>query len=245
MKRCLHNVEILLAVSLLCFGCGNLPGRPAPNAIPTNPDDVTDFTVLYEKNCSGCHGRNGSGGPALPLADPVYLAIADESIMMKVAKNGIAGTCMPAFAKSAGGLLTDKQVEIIVKGIRQRHANPNLLAGITPPPYSETKIGEVSRGPEVYKTFCASCHGPDGKGGSKAGSIVNGSFLALLTNQELRTLTIVGRPDLNAPDWRNDLPGKPMSDQDISDIVAWLASQRPKYPGRPFAAPAKSGGEGQ
>jgi cytochrome c oxidase cbb3-type subunit III len=246
MKRWPHNFAILSVVLLTCVGCSSLPGRPSPNAIPVNPDDVTDFTVLYEQNCSGCHGRAGQGGgPALSLADPVYLAIADESVMKKVAANGIAGTSMAAFAKSAGGLLTNKQVDLIVEGIRQRYAKPNILAGITPPPYAATKPGDSTRGTEVYKTFCASCHGPVGKGGAKASSIVNGSFLALLTDQELRTLTIVGRPDLHAPDWRNDVPGKPMSDQDISDVVAWLASQRPKYPGRPFAAPTKPGGEDQ
>ena len=86
----------------------------------------------------------------------------------------------------------------------------------------------------MYETFCSSCHGPDGKGGAKASSIVDGTFLALLTDQELRTLVIVGRPDLGAPDWRNNVPGKPMSSQEISDVVAWLSAQRPQFPGRPY-----------
>ena len=38
-----------------------------------------------------------------------------------------------------------------------------------------------------------------GRGGEKASSIVNGSFLALLNDQELRTIVIVGRPELGAP----------------------------------------------
>ena len=45
---------------------------------------------------------------------------------------------------------------------------------------------------------------------------------------------IVGRPDLGAPDWRNNVPGTPMSAQDVSDVVAWLASQRTKFPGQPY-----------
>jgi cytochrome c oxidase cbb3-type subunit 3/ubiquinol-cytochrome c reductase cytochrome c subunit len=39
------------------------------------------------------------------------------------------------------------------------------------------------------------------------------------------------------PDWRNDVAGQPMSDQEITDVVAWLSSQRPKTPGQPYAAP--------
>jgi len=72
---------------------------------------------------------------------------------------------------------------------------------------------------------------------------VNGSFLALLTDQELRTLVIVGRPELGAPDWRENISGKPMSPQQISDVVAWLSSQRPQFPGQPFPNTPKSTGE--
>jgi len=37
---------------------------------------------------------------------------------------------------------------------------------------------------------------------------------------------IVGRRDLGKPDWRANLPNHPLSPQDISDLVAWLAAQR-------------------
>lgn len=238
-----YNLATLAAALVLCSGCSSAPGRPAPNSLPVDPDNVTDFTVLYRANCSGCHGADAKGGAALALGDPVYLAIVDDDTVRKIVTNGIPGTSMAAFAKSAGGMLTDNQVDIIVRGIRQRHSNPSVLAGLAPPPYKAGEAGDAQRGAAVYATFCSSCHGTDGKGGAKASSIVDGSFLALLTDQELRTLVIVGRPDLNAPDWRNDVPGKPMSSQEISDVVAWLAAQRPQFPGRPYPAVAPAGGE--
>jgi len=46
---------------------------------------------------------------------------------------------------------------------------------------------------------------------------------------------IAGRPDIGHPDWRNDKPGKPMSDQNVSDIVHYLASLRTSTPGQPYA----------
>lgn len=238
-----YNLSTLAATLFLCVGCSNAPGRPAPSAIPVDPDDLSDFATLYKSNCSGCHGADAKGGAALALGDPVYLAIIDDDTIRKIATNGIPGTSMAAFAKSAGGMLTDKQVDIIARGIRQRYASPSALAGVTVPPYKGTEAGDAKRGAEVYATFCSSCHGPDGQGGAKASSIVDGSFLALLTDQELRTLVIVGRPDLGAPDWRNDVPGKPMSPQEISDVVAWLASQRRQFPGRPYPAVAQAAGE--
>ena len=60
----------------------------------------------------------------------------DEAAFRKVVTDGVAGTSMPAFAKSAGGMLTDDQVDIIIRGIRERYSKPNALAGLTPPPYT-------------------------------------------------------------------------------------------------------------
>jgi len=237
------SILVLLATLLTFTGCANLPGRPSESSIPVDPDNVTDFTLLYGKNCSGCHGREAKGGAALSIGDPVYLAFADDATLRKVVTNGVAGTSMPAFAKSAGGMLTDDQVEVIIRGIRERYSKPGSLAGVTPPPYTVSEPGDATRGAAVYETFCSSCHGPAGKGSPKASSIVDGAFLALLTDQELRTLVIVGRPDLGAPDWRNNVPGKPMSSQEISDVVAWLSAQRPQFAGRPYPNAPKPAGE--
>jgi mono/diheme cytochrome c family protein len=210
---------------------------------PVVPSEVTDFKVLYGQNCAGCHGDNGKGGAAISLADPVYLVIADDTVVRHATADGISGTSMPAFAQSAGGMLTDKQVDALVQGMRQRWAQPDILRGANPPPYSASEPGDVSLGSVAYAQFCSSCHGAGGRGGQKASSIVDGSFLALLNDQELRTIVIVGRPELGAPDWRANVPGKPMSPQDVSDVVAWLASQRAKFPGQPYSTSGKSTGE--
>jgi hypothetical protein len=50
-----------------------------------------------------------------------------------------------------------------------------------------------------------------------------------VSNQHLRITVIVGLPGLGAPDWRADVPGKPMSHQDVSDVVAWLTAARPQF----------------
>jgi mono/diheme cytochrome c family protein len=150
---------------------------------------------------------------------------------------------MPAFAKSEGGMLTDKQIDGIVRGIRERWSKPDVLRGVNPPPYSSSEPSNPSRGWDVYTTYCSSCHGPGGKGGQRASSIVDGSYLALVSDQDLRTIVIVGRADLGAPDWRGNVPGKPMSAQDVSDVTAWLASLRQKFPGQPYPNSVKSTGE--
>lgn len=221
--------------ALLLSGCGAPQGQPTAASVPVAPNDVIDFATLYADNCAGCHGAEGRGGAAIGLADSVYLAIADDAAIRKVTANGVTGTSMPAFAQSAGGMLTDKQIDAITSGIRSHWARPGTLAGANPPAYAAHSQGSAAQGEAAFKTFCASCHGQDGRGGPKASSITDDSFLALVSDQGLRTLIIAGRPDLGAPDWRGNIPGKPMSDQDVTDVVAWLISRRVQDPGRPYS----------
>ena len=228
---------IFLAVAgialLACVNCSNSPARVEAPSEVSPPNEILAFNVLYAQNCAGCHGPDGKGGAAISLADPVFLAIADDATIRRTAANGVTGTPMPAFAQSAGGMLTDKQVDAIVQGIRS-WAKPAALAGVTPPSFTAQAAGDPQRGAGVYQTYCSSCHGANGSGG-KAGSIVDGSYLALVSDQNLRLNVILGRPEIGAPDWRNDLPGRPLSEQEVSDVVAWLAGHRSALPGQPYA----------
>jgi mono/diheme cytochrome c family protein len=204
------------------------------------PDEVLAFPALYKQNCAACHGENGKNGAAISLANPVYLAVAGEGTLQQVIAKGVSGKLMPPFAKSAGGMLTDRQVTVLAQGLLQ-WGTPDLLAGQNPPPYLATLPGDAGRGQQAFTAFCARCHGETGEGDAgdrkngsgKLGSIVNASYLALISDQNLRSITIAGRPDEGMPDWRSD-GAQPMTDQQITDIVAWLVSKRVADPGQPY-----------
>ena len=227
MKARTSRLVFSLLAWLAVAGCSYLPGKPGPGPEVPRPDSVLDPVVLFNQNCQGCHGAEGRNGPAMMLSDPVYLALVDDDTLRSVISKGRPGTAMSAFAQDEGGMLTNEQLNAIIRGIRERWSKPNALGGETAPPYAAKSAGDVAHGQRVYGTFCASCHGADGNGGPKAGSIVDHAYLSLITDQGLRTIVITGRPDFNAPDWRNNVPGHPMSDQEITDVVAWLASERP------------------
>ena len=236
----MNCTAIVLAVSLaVTTACGTR--NPADvQVIP--PNRIMDFSFLYARNCSGCHGPNGKGGAAIGLGDPVYLAIADDATIRRVTTDGVAGTSMPAFAQRSGGMMTDDQIDAIVSGIRTRWAKPDTLRDADAPPYAAQGSGDPKRGADVYGTYCSSCHGADGHGSERASSIVDGSYLALVSDQSLRTTVIVGRREWGAPDWRGDVAGKPMSPGDISDVVAWLAAQRTEFPGQPYFSALRAKG---
>ena len=236
MKAFRHFCVCAALAAILASGCGSPHGQPDKGSEVLAPNEVMDFGTLYAENCAGCHGVDGKGGAAIALANPVYLTIADDAAIRKVIANGVQGTAMPAFAVTAGGMLTDPQIDVITKGIRSRWSQQGILDAATAPPYAPKSTGDTQRGAAAYKTYCESCHGPGGVGGHKGSAITDDSFLALVSDQGLRTIVITGRPELGAPDWRGNVPGKPMSDQEITDVVAWLASRRARNPGQPYSA---------
>jgi cytochrome c oxidase cbb3-type subunit 3/ubiquinol-cytochrome c reductase cytochrome c subunit len=215
---------LVVAALLAAAGCGRLPGRPAPGPEVPRPDSILDPVALYSANCAGCHGADGTHGPAMALADPVYLSIADDSVLRTTITNGRLHTAMSAFAQKEGGTLTDEQIDSIVRGLRARWGKSGPITGAATPPYASSVQGNPQQGHAVYTTFCASCHGRVGQ----PGSITDPAYLSLISDQGLRTIVIAGRPDFGAPDWRGNVAGRPMTDQEISDVVAWLSSQRPQ-----------------
>jgi mono/diheme cytochrome c family protein len=211
-----------VATLILC-GCDRLPGRPGEHEEIVRPEQVLDFNTLYRENCSGCHGPDGKGGAAIALRNPIFLAIAGDETIRKVVAGGVPGTQLAPFALSKGGMLTDEQIDVLIRGIRAWARPDQPRDGI--PAYA-APAGDPRRGSVVYATFCSSCHGPDGRGGKEGSSITDGAYLALVSDQYLRTLIIAGRPELGAPDWRGNVSGRPMTSEEISDVVAWLANQR-------------------
>jgi len=230
-NRCVRGA----LAAILLSGCGVPHGQPNKASEALAPSEVLEFGPLYAENCAGCHGAEGRGGAAIALGNPVYLAIADDAVIRKVIVNGVRGTAMPAFAESAGGMLTDAQIDVITKGIRSHWSQQGVLNVATAPSYAPNSAVNAQRGEVTYKSYCESCHGPGGSGGRKGSTITDDSFLALVSDQGLRTIIIAGRPELGAPDWRGNVPGKPMSDQEVTDVVAWFASRRSQNPGQPYS----------
>jgi cytochrome c oxidase cbb3-type subunit 3 len=237
--KLIRTLSVLAVLGLVTLAaCSTPDGEPQTNAEPVAPSQVVDFGTLYTQNCAACHGTEGRGGASIALANPVYLAIVDEKAMYNVVANGVRGTSMAAFAQSAGGMLTEQQIGVITSGIFSRWGRKQVLDGADPPSYAAKAAGNVDHGQLVFGTYCASCHGSEGGGTPKGSAITNDSFLALVSDQALRTIVITGRPEFGAPDWRGNVPGRsiPMTDQEITNVVAWLASRRAPNPGQPYSA---------
>ena len=231
------NRRLCLLTLLLLAGC-DLPGKPRKQDRPVPQNEVLDFTQLYEQNCAGCHGRSGQLGPALPLNDPLFLAIVPDAVLHDVVASGRPGTPMPAFRIDRTGPLTPAQVKVLADGLKKQwpaSKTPDL------PPYLAGEVkGDAVRGAKVYGRACASCHGDQGRGGMTTaldgvgtrdvGPIRDQAFLRLVSDQALRRLIITGRSDLGMPDYAGK-SGRaadfaPLTSQEIADVVALLAQWR-------------------
>lgn len=251
------GATIASAIFLLAsVGCNHLPGKPGFRPETLRPDQTVDFAVLYKENCSACHGDRGLNGPALPLDNPIYLAWAGHDSMLPIVAKGVSLRSMHAFAQSSGGMLTDQQVEIIVNGMIEhwgKPGSPRRLNGTNPPGYAATTTADVAAGKAAFQIHCAGCHGADGTGiapssaaASKqgaVGSVIDPTYLSLISSQGLRDIVVSGLPGEGMPDWRGDGSAKPMTDKEVTDVVAWLVSHRVQFPGQPFPGSPPAGAE--
>lgn len=224
MRLFLALFSCALAVPL--GGCRWQIGYPPPAA--GRPADVHGFTTLYHQNCAACHGEGGENGPATNLANPEYEALIDDATLRKWVAAGMPGTQMPAFSQTSGGMLTEAQVDEIVTGMRKEWARRNAFEGAQPPPYAQAQAGDAQRGRQVYQARCAMCHAQSNQ------EVTSPVYLALVSDQALRSIIIAGSPDIGHPDWRHDSaggkPAPPLSREDVDDILSYLASVRNSAP---------------
>jgi mono/diheme cytochrome c family protein len=231
------GAAIATVVCLGFTGCDALPGRPRAGKREVATSEVMAFDLLYRTNCAGCHGADGRVGAARPLNDPLYLALVPPDRLRSIINKGVPGTSMPAFGTGAGGDLTDAQIDVLAHGMLDRWGRrPGAANGVMLPAYEAQGAGtgpaEQAHGAAVYDLACARCHGAEGRGGPTGGAIADPSYLALVSDQSLRTTVIAGRSDLGCPDWRSNLPSRPLTSEEIADVVAWLGSRRQAVPGR-------------
>lgn len=221
---------LLLALAAL-GGCdGRLPGKPLPSSRWQPASATTDFSKLFEQNCRGCHGLGDIVAPSIALDNPTFLSVIPRADLVRIISDGVPAAAMPGFAASAGGGLTEQQITILADGLLSRKPVP---APAQLPPFA-ADLGDVASGATAFAAACATCHGADGNGGDKAGSVVTPAYLDLASDQYLRTIVIAGRPDLGCPNFADRIPGRAMTDAEIADVTAWLVSHRRNEFGEPL-----------
>lgn len=236
--RRFRSWRVAFALLFFCASGCDLPGRPKAAERSASALNDRSFDVLYRRNCAGCHGANGTLGPAPPLNDKLFLDLVPDDELKRIVAEGRPGTLMPGFAANKGGQLTAEQILLIAEGIKTRWGPIEPAPAGTPPYRLEAGKPDRDAGLEVFARACACCHGDEGRGensGGKpddklAGAINVPDFVALSSDQVLRRLIITGRPDLGMPpssDGKGRPEGyKPLTSREVTELVSLLASWR-------------------
>ncbi|MNK43998.1 Cbb3-type cytochrome c oxidase subunit CcoP2 [compost metagenome] len=85
------------------------------------------------------------------------------------------------------------------------------LGGVSP-----ATAANLEAGRETYESYCASCHGEQGRHLS-APDLSNPDFLSITSSQLLRRMIEAGRPGRPMPPWQDML-----EDEEMRDLVAYI-----------------------
>lgn len=175
--------------------------------------------VLYGRMCALCHGDDGSGyaAPAsTALANPNFLAVADDTYLFENTARGRPDTRMSAW----GETLSEEQIRAIVRYMRAWRTKPFVDVS------DVTVEGDAARGARLYADNCAACHGEAGGGLDEAPAAPNGApslnnpvFLDTASDGFIRYSIAEGRPGTPMVAYAGVL-----TDQEIDDLVALIRS---------------------
>ncbi|MFQ5854565.1 MAG: c-type cytochrome [Anaerolineae bacterium] len=214
MRRELLYIAVPIFVAVVLFASREML-RPRGSRV--------NGEALYAQMCALCHGDNGEGYAApgsTALANPNFLAVADDTYLFENTARGRPRTRMSAWSESYGGPLSEEQVRAIVGYIREWQTNPPVdISGVT-------VEGNVARGARVYSDRCAMCHGEAGGGMDKATGAPNGApslnnpvFLATASDEFIRYSIAEGRPGTPMPAYAGAL-----TEKEIDDLVELIRS---------------------
>ena len=127
--------------------------KMTPAALAADEKAMASGRRLFMTYCAVCHGSDARGGPGFPnLTDDDWLWGGDFETIKKTILDG-RQAMMPAWGKTLGERGVE-EVTAYVLSLSGRSADPAL----------------VEAGRAKFRTYCAACHGPEGKGNPLMGA---------------------------------------------------------------------------
>ncbi|MGJ7921329.1 c-type cytochrome [Neobacillus sp. LXY-4] len=211
MKKILIGIYILVTVGIIVvISNSGLLTKKDHKAIEAGEK-------IYKQQCFACHGDNGKGQGAkegTAINNQYYLnTYSDEDIYNQV-KYGREGTVMPAY----GSNLSEQDLSNLVAYIRNWQKKSIEME--TPQKIS----GDPENGRKLYNLYCASCHGNEGVGKKKMGTVLaSPQYLQYTTDEQIWDSTAYGREDTRMASSLKGLEGvRQLSESQISDIVTYI-----------------------
>lgn len=193
---------------LTWLGLGGLAVLAASSLIgeaePARGQAAASGEQLYQQQCVQCHGSSGEGTQRGPALTEVGAASADfylRSGRMPIDDPG------QEVARSEPHF-NDAQIRALVDYVDSLGGGPAV---------PDLELGDIdqSRGGELYRQNCASCHNWDGKGGALVGR-QNAPDLHAVPSTQIAEAVRIGPGSM--PSFGSDV----LTDQDLADVVAYV-----------------------
>jgi mono/diheme cytochrome c family protein len=228
-----------------CAGCHGQGGKLGPAPPLNDPlfraivpeEELASILTMGRKNTLMPAFAKENGG-TLTATQIQVLVKEIKGIPYKIGEKLESGVFKALVVSDAGGITPKWGTSSMPpKGVPS-YRDPSPVVAWSPDHTTTagSGTGNKEKGAVVFARACAVCHGKDGQGigkGSETVHTINDRvFLALISDQALRRFAITGRPDLGMPGYGEARPGNPhfvpLTDQEVIDLVALLASWREK-----------------
>ena len=121
--------------------------------LAANAQAMATANNLFQNNCAQCHGADGGGARGFPnLANSDWQWGGDPDSIVQTIANGRVAAMTPW-----GDVLGEEGIDAVVAYVQQLSGQP-----------SDAAMAEA--GAAQFMTFCAACHGADGKGMAAVGA---------------------------------------------------------------------------
>jgi cytochrome c oxidase cbb3-type subunit I/II len=156
--------------------------------------------VVFEHNCSGCHGPDANGfgitsGALLPKPISLHSEHFSDAHLATVLWDGVYGTSMPAWRQLEKDDLRD--IAAYVRSIESGEVSVSMPSATLAP------------AKQTYEAHCVSCHGESGRGDGPAAGALKPSPVNFRVRQPSaeRALSAIleGIPGSSMPAWKTTL----------------------------------------
>ncbi|TLF93647.1 c-type cytochrome [Nocardia cyriacigeorgica] len=217
-RRLRRRIAGGLALLVGLVGAGFLASvlTPDPQIATANKDQsalVREGQQLYETSCITCHGANLQG---VQDRGPSLIGVGEAAVYFQVSSGRMPMTRNEAQAERKPPKFDARQTDALGAYVAANGGGPTVVRNADGTIAQESLRGDdISRGSELFRMNCASCHNFTGRGGA----LSSGKFAPPLepaSEQQIYTAMLTGPQ--NMPKFSD----RQLSPEEKRDIIAYV-----------------------